>query len=227
MGMRNGGRGVSFAEETPPRGDKERTQARILQAARETFARRGYDRTSIAMIAARAGVSRAAVFWHFGSKQGLFEQVCREMMRPFLDQLATSLGESDPRSRLFALFGAYEDFVERHAETIRTVMRWVLESARLRAELGPRLLALHESFARDLRETVQQLVGDAQRAAALSAGLLSLLDGNLLLSLVDPGPAAEARRTGLHALAHLVIEECARIENELPENAGCLPAEEG
>ena len=48
------------------------TRGRILAAAREAFAERGYEGASIRDIAARAGVDPALVHHYFGAKQRLF-----------------------------------------------------------------------------------------------------------------------------------------------------------
>lgn len=48
------------------------TRDRILAAARALFAERGFDGTSVRMIADRAGVSDPAVHYHFPSKYDLF-----------------------------------------------------------------------------------------------------------------------------------------------------------
>jgi len=45
---------------------------RVVQAAMEQFASRGYDDSRAETIAAAAGVSKGAVFAYFGSKAGLF-----------------------------------------------------------------------------------------------------------------------------------------------------------
>jgi TetR/AcrR family acrAB operon transcriptional repressor len=47
------------------------TRRKILCVAEELFLQRGYESVSIREIAAVAGVSRAAVHWHFQSKTGL------------------------------------------------------------------------------------------------------------------------------------------------------------
>jgi AcrR family transcriptional regulator len=47
------------------------TRERLLRAAAEVFARRGYDGTRVADIAATAGVSNGALYAHFGSKAEL------------------------------------------------------------------------------------------------------------------------------------------------------------
>jgi len=49
-----------------------RTREAILAAAREEFARRGFDTATVRQIAGRAGVDPAMIAHHFGSKQQLF-----------------------------------------------------------------------------------------------------------------------------------------------------------
>lgn len=48
------------------------TRATILAAARERFAADGYERTTIRVIAAQAGIDPALVMRYFGNKEGLF-----------------------------------------------------------------------------------------------------------------------------------------------------------
>jgi len=48
------------------------TRGRVLAAARDTFAERGFDGTTVRGVAARAGVDPALVHHYFGTKQQLF-----------------------------------------------------------------------------------------------------------------------------------------------------------
>lgn len=50
----------------------EGTRRAILDAARATFAARGYERATIRAVAARAGIDASMVMRYFGSKAGLF-----------------------------------------------------------------------------------------------------------------------------------------------------------
>jgi AcrR family transcriptional regulator len=50
----------------------EGTRRAILDAARATFAARGYEQTTIRAVAAQAGVDASMVMRYFGSKAGLF-----------------------------------------------------------------------------------------------------------------------------------------------------------
>jgi len=49
----------------------ERTRARLLAAALELFAHQGYDVTTVAQVAAAAGVTEMTFYRHFGSKDQL------------------------------------------------------------------------------------------------------------------------------------------------------------
>jgi AcrR family transcriptional regulator len=64
---------VTSAETPVPRDERRRrTEATILEAARELFAADGFERATIRGVAARAGVDPALVMQHFGNKEALF-----------------------------------------------------------------------------------------------------------------------------------------------------------
>ena len=70
----------------------EQTRDRLLRAAADVFARRGYDGTRVADIAAAAGMSNGALYAHFGSKAELLVAALRAHGR----QLLADLFEADP-----------------------------------------------------------------------------------------------------------------------------------
>ncbi len=53
----------------------EATTAALIDAARALFAENGYEATSLDAVAARAQVTKGAVYHHFDGKRGLFEAV--------------------------------------------------------------------------------------------------------------------------------------------------------
>ncbi|MFJ4278694.1 TetR family transcriptional regulator [Streptomyces massasporeus] len=57
----------------PPRTESADTRDRILTAARDEFAERGYEKTSVRGIAKSAGVDPALVHHYFGTKEQVFE----------------------------------------------------------------------------------------------------------------------------------------------------------
>jgi len=69
---------VTSTEDRVPRTERRRrTEATILEAARELFATDGFERTTIRAVGARAGVDPALVMQHFGSKERLFAESTR------------------------------------------------------------------------------------------------------------------------------------------------------
>lgn len=197
---------TSGGKSAPSANRKAETQSRILEAAVALFAERGFDGSSITAIAARARVSRATVFWHFGDKATLFQEACRRMLVPFIEKFRESLEHLDADKRIFELFSVYEQFVSQYLATIETFVRWALESRKLRASLQKPLFALHDQFVRDIRETFLEMWGDPGEAAELAAAFIALLDGNLLLDLMESSPEKrELRRAGLRRVAELVV----------------------
>lgn len=75
------------SETTPPDLD---TPGRILRAAAHVFARQGYNGATLDDVAAEAGLTKGAVYWHFASKSELFLALLEERMRrQFADLPAT------------------------------------------------------------------------------------------------------------------------------------------
>lgn len=62
------------------------TREQLLDAAERVFREHGVARTSLAEVAAAAGVTRGAVYWHFKDKADLFEAMCERATLP-LDAL--------------------------------------------------------------------------------------------------------------------------------------------
>ncbi len=68
---------VPSAPSPPERGG---SRERILEAAFELFAEKGYDGTTTRSIAKRAGVNEVTLFRTFGNKEALFRQVAIDML---------------------------------------------------------------------------------------------------------------------------------------------------
>jgi len=82
------------ARRTGRRPGPSTTREEILAAARESFAKRGYDATSLRRVAADAGVDPALVRRFFGSKEGLLVAALTVTMSPG-ERLAQAV-EGDP-----------------------------------------------------------------------------------------------------------------------------------
>ena len=57
----------------------EETRARLIASARQAFATQGYANTSMDDFTARAGLTRGALYHHFGDKKGLLAAVVAQL----------------------------------------------------------------------------------------------------------------------------------------------------
>ena len=56
--------------------EKGELKAKLLLVALTHFASKGYDGVQVKEVAEEAGVSKPTLYYHFGSKEGLFRQLC-------------------------------------------------------------------------------------------------------------------------------------------------------
>src|SRR5438132_11926503 len=68
------------------------TKTRILDAAERLFVEHGFEATSLRQLTAAAGVNLAAVNYHFGSKEELFQAVLTRRLDPMNQERIERLG---------------------------------------------------------------------------------------------------------------------------------------
>jgi AcrR family transcriptional regulator len=114
------------AADSPPHRPRDNSRAegrtRLLDAAEELFAGRGYFGVSVRDITDHAGTRLAAISDQFGGKEGLFQEVLARRIRPLNDDrrtlLATLPARGTRRRRLRALIDAFtEPMRQRAGET--------------------------------------------------------------------------------------------------------------
>jgi AcrR family transcriptional regulator len=113
------------------RSDGRATRAHILETGGRVFAERGYADATSKEISRRAGTNQAAVNYHFGSKDGLYEAVLIEAHRQLVDfdeLSAWTAGEGDARGKLRAVLAHLMSLALRKEEAwgFRVLLREVL-----------------------------------------------------------------------------------------------------
>ena len=114
---------------------RQQTRSRILQAALETFAERGYEGAAIRDIAARAGVNHALIKYHFVDKETLWKTAVAFLFdrldRDVRFYSSTDRDTSD-LDRLKDWIRRYVRYCARHPEHARIMMQVSMSD-------GPRL----------------------------------------------------------------------------------------
>ena len=93
----------------------EERRERILQAALENFAARGYREASMAAIAEAAGITPAVIYDHFSSKAGLYTSLLEHKTQEVLLAVGSAVAAApdDREQRLRAGVDAFFAFVEQ------------------------------------------------------------------------------------------------------------------
>ncbi|GAA3640335.1 TetR/AcrR family transcriptional regulator [Microlunatus ginsengisoli] len=104
----------------------------LIDVARELFAARGYEGTSVEEIAAKAQVSKPIVYEHFGGKEGLYAVVVDREVNTLLDGILSSLtaetlADANPENRQRELIEraalALLDYIESNTDGFRILSR--------------------------------------------------------------------------------------------------------
>ena len=125
---------------------------RLLEAAADAFADRGFHATTTRDIASRAGLSPAGVYVHFASKEELLFQLSREGHEVARDMLrAAGATAASPTESLRAIMGT---FARWHAEHFRVARIVQYEFGNLTPEHRDAVLALRKQIDAVVREVV-------------------------------------------------------------------------
>jgi AcrR family transcriptional regulator len=190
---------------------RQETRARIVDAAAELFAERGFDAVSVMEIARRAGVVEKTVFNHFPVKEGLVFDADPPMRAALLDTVRRRpAGESVSAAAgtfvvsAVSLLGSPEaaDGVARMARIIRGSRTLQVREREIIDELTGALATL---IAEETDAQSGQLEPwlAAHAVLGLYASLLELARDQILAGVGGPELSAELRRQGRRGLALL------------------------
>ena len=158
---------------TPPssptlRARYDRRHEELVRGAARTFARRGYDQTTMQELAGSMGLATGALYHYFSAKEDLLEAVCDQLMEPLLDE-ARSLVEATPAGaqRLQGLVGLWVAHVVDHRDHMRVFQqeRHVIESG----ERWRAVRASRKAFERLVEQTLDGVPTRSGRPLALLA----------------------------------------------------------
>jgi AcrR family transcriptional regulator len=167
-----------------PQQDRSRlTRRRLLDATVDSLAQAGWTATSVAMVAARAGVSRGAAQHHFPTRESLFEAAVDHIGQRRLAELkraATDLPDGPARTEavLTVLVSCYTGPLFRAALQI-----WTAASSEpaLRAQLVP----LEAELGRRTHALAVELLGADETVAGVRETVQATLDLARGLGLAD------------------------------------------
>jgi AcrR family transcriptional regulator len=186
-------------EMTTSTSERPSARARLLEAADELFYREGVQSVGIDRIIEQAGVAKASLYKHFGSKEELVHAYLLERHERTRARLTAAIAaHEDPRAQMLAIF-------ESQSATMRRpgFRGCAFVGASAEAPAG----GLVEQATHDYRDWVRALFlrlatdGGARRPEALAAQLHLLYDGAAASGNLDHDrTAADTAATAAAAL---------------------------
>jgi AcrR family transcriptional regulator len=171
---------------------REATRSRLIEAARQLFARDGYEATSTEAILAAAGVSRGGLYYHFPGKQDLFSVVFERVSREAIERsLVRTRAGGSPLAVL----------IEGSLAWLREARR--REVAAILVDQGPRALGWRRARAIEASYSLGIVKRGVQ--AAVDAGEIEVESVTLTARLLN-AVLAEAAVASLDAGGRLRVE---------------------
>ncbi|AZD87439.1 Transcriptional regulator, AcrR family [Pseudomonas chlororaphis subsp. aureofaciens] len=178
----------------------EETRSKLIASARQAFGNLGYANTSMDDLTAEAGLTRGALYHHFGDKKGLLAAVVEQL-------------DAEMDQRLEAISRGTDDLWDAFVQRCRTylemaqeaeIQRIVLQDAR--AVLGDLTEASEEQCVASLSTLLDELMQAGLMVKAPSEALARLINGSLLDASLwiargeHPGQRLQQALVGLQAL---------------------------
>lgn len=174
---------VAGPSKSPPKkGARRSTSDRILDAAEQRFARRGYDATSLGDIADDVGIRAPSLYKHFASKRDLYAAVVDRLLAPYFELL----------DRLLVV----PEDLEQAETNLLSVARHYLETPNLARLVQHAALAGDEALdlivqrwygplfkrSAELTEGAPLLGGESHRAIAVVVAFHSMMSGYVTMA---------------------------------------------
>ena len=146
--------------------NRDDQRERILEAARSLFGSRGFDAVTMGEVAEAAGVSRATVFNHFGSKVALVEAITENVFAYWAEMLENALVDDETATpqlvrMLFEQMGlGIEQFQGFHRGVFREIMK---------IQVGLEEGGTAARTAERAREILEELIARGQQRGDLSS----------------------------------------------------------
>lgn len=198
----------------PRSADYEAKRQRILEVAAPLFARHGYDRTSLAMIGAAAGVAKSLVYHYYRDKDAVLADLLRRHLEDLVAAVeAAAVADNRPAERRLAdmAIALLEHYRNADAEHEVQIAHLKLLPEPVRQELYALERRLVQLFTDALSGVEPALAGDRRYLKPLVMSLFGMLNWAFLW-FRDDGPMS--RRSYAELATRLVVRGAAAITAE-------------
>lgn len=198
--------------------DAQETRTLILDTAEHVFREKGVGHTTLAEIAAAAGVTRGAIYWHFENKAALLQAMNDRVHLPLeaMHQALADAGLTDPLAKLLESARNVLNMVANDPRSRRVfeIFSFKCEFVGDMAEMLDRQQESRRDCLGDLEENLRHAVEKGQLPEDLdiertAIGIYALVNGLIENWLLDP-ESFDLVETGERLVANFCLGLAAR-----------------
>jgi len=155
------------------------SRERILQAATELFSQKGYSAAGVDDLAARSGIAKTGIYYHFGSKEGLLAAVLEHTTTIWIDAIRGAAQQAgDPLERLDRALAGMRTMLEDKPWVMKLIQLLALEVADEKPEIRAVVQGIIQKARSAIIEGMREAFGfDFPDAEIIAGVILALYDG--------------------------------------------------
>lgn len=163
----------------------------MLDAAMQLLLDKGLEKTTLAAIGERAGYSRGLAGYRFGSKAGLFDELCRSISRQWLDYLGSRVGEANGISAMCVALDTFFSFISEFPREAQVLQILYGAAASPQAEFRQTSISIHQRQLDDVADWVRAGIAEGSirediDPASVASQYIAYISGMTYLWLINP-----------------------------------------
>jgi TetR/AcrR family transcriptional regulator, repressor for uid operon len=186
---------------------KSDLREKIIQAAIESFAQTGFDRTKMEDIAKRLGLSKGTIYLYFNSKEDLFLAICEHYLKVMRDQ-QHSVIFSKKEDLVLDSEHFYENFRRLEQGKDRVMLEMVVEStrnSRLKKGMYEHRLKVYDAVVEHLNRQIEKgFIKKGIDVNGLASAFVALYDGLTVSKML--GISEASNKKAWAAIVRAVME---------------------
>ena len=186
---------------------KSDLREKIIQAAIESFAQTGFDKTKMEDIAKRLGLSKGTIYLYFNSKEDLFLAICEHYVKVMRDQQHSAIF-SKKEDLVLDSEHFYENFRRLEQGKDRVMLEMVVESSRnsrLKKGMYEHRLKVYDAVVEHLNRQIEKgFIKKGIDVNGLASAFVALYDGLTVSKML--GISEASNKKAWAAMVRAVIE---------------------
>ena len=165
--------------------EKNNTDIKIIESAKELFLEKGYHKTSMSAIAKNADLGKGTLYWHFDSKDDLFQSIVTKEAKTIIKDLNELMEEDASAEKILKSFIKLR--LKKIDENKKTTQMFMDGENFINEKLKSTIVEIFETFIDILEKIIKKGIeekafytSNPEKAASAFMGMLNGICTNII-----------------------------------------------